>query len=462
VPAAEAASYGLLSSWEGDTVTTRNFTWRDTEQKNAVVEVVTESAYKISGFENPMTFEAECKDISLDGSGQWLYEASVEGLTPETSYMYRVGGGEWSEPVKFTTGADADTSVTFAYMGDAQASGNTEDDYALWQKLTEKLTEVYPELAFAVMGGDNVNSGISLDEFDLFRKSASSVFSSVPFFSTVGNHESNFLSGKPELYLDEFAFPQNGPEGFKEEFYSFDYGNCHILVVNSWIFSGEQNLSDEDIAKVNNWIEADLASSTADWQVVVTHVPVYAVHSDTTSTKVQENWAGIFEKYGVDLVFEGHQHVYSRTYPLYQGQIDYENGITYIMGVSGSKSYDSSDETFAERVVYDIPNAQIVHTDGDSMTVQSIDANGNELDYVSIPKRSVDMTRSEYINALWRAAGSPSPSSASPFSDTSDSAVVWAYEKGYCLGYGRGRFGPDDKITEAQIKIISERMNGGK
>jgi hypothetical protein len=72
------------------------------------------------------------------------------------------------------------------------------------------------------------------------------------------------------------------------------------------------------------------------------------------------------------------------------------------------------------------------------------------------------MTRSEYINALWRAAGSPSPSSASPFSDTSDSAVVWAYEKGYCLGYGRGRFGPDDKITEAQIKIISERMNGGK
>lgn len=449
----------VLLSWTGDPATTMTFTWRDDSPKTEMVQVVPQAQFDKSGFAGAAEFPATFKDISLDGSGVWHYEATAIDLMPGTTYVYRAGAdGTWSEARTFTTDAPDEETLTFAYLGDVQTANDTAADYALWGDLIEAVYERSPELAFAVLGGDNVNSGISLEEFDLLSENCGRVFSAVPLFSTVGNHESNFIGGKPELFLDWFAFPENGPEGFREEFYSFDVANCHVLVLNSWIYSGEQPLTEEDYERVNNWIAADLAMSAADWQIVVTHVPVYQVHSDTTAAKLKENWAPIFEQYGVDLVFEGHQHVYSRSYPMYQGKVDYENGITYIMGVSGSKFYDSADETFAERTVYNAANCQLVRIDGDMLTVQTVDAQGNELDYVTVMQRDISVTRREYLETLWHAAGSPAPTGTSPFQDIDVPAVTWGYENGIVLGYGNGYFGPNDLITDWQIDLIQSRM----
>lgn len=449
----------VLLSWTGDPATTVTAVWSDREERDEVMQVAERTQYDKTGFEGAMEFAAARRDVSLDGTGAWRYEATASGLTPATEYVYRVGcGEEWSRSRSFTTAEPASASVTFAYMGDVQPANDTASDYARWGELIEGMYERSPELSFAVLGGDNVNSGISLEEFELFSKNAERVFSSVALFSAIGNHESNFLSGKAELFLDYFAFPENGPEGFSEEFYSFDVGNCHILVLNSWIFSGEQKLTEEDYVSVNAWIRDDLLSSDADWQVVVTHVPVYAVSSDATAAKVRENWAPIFERCGADLVFEGHQHVYSRSYPMYEGKIDYENGIPYVMGVSGSKYYGSADESFAARTVYGAANYQLVRSDGDTLTVQTLEADGNELDFFSVMQRKATMTRAEYIRELWREAGSPEPEGASPFTDTEEPAVVWAYENGIVLGCGNGRFVPEDAVTSWQAALILERM----
>ena len=261
-----------------------------------------------------------------------------------------------------------------------------------------------------------------------------------------------------QMFLDYFAFPTDGPEGFAEEFYSVNMGNVHLLVLNDWIFSGEQDLKDADYERVADWIRYELAASTADWQVAVLHVPVYEVHSDPRAAAVREAWGGIFEDYGVDLVFEGHQHVYSRSYPLYRERVDYEKGVTYIMGVAGSKFYDSSDETLAERTVYNTATYELVKTDGGLMTVQAMDLAGNELDFAVIPQRGVNVTRLEYIETLWRAAGCPAPAHASPFSDVENNAVTWSWETGLILGYGNGRFGPDDPMRDWQIKLVLGRM----
>jgi hypothetical protein len=232
-----------------------------------------------------------------------------------------------------------------------------------------------------------VESGIDTGQWDAFLDNATPVFSRIAFMPTNGNHESNFPSGKPELYIDAFALPRNGPEGFEEEFYSFDYGDAHFAVLNSWVFSGEQGLDEGGFEAIDSWVEQDLSSSDATWKIAVTHLPIYAVHSDPSADVARRHWAPLFEKYGVSLVFVGHQHVYSRLKPLLGGVVDFERGVTYIMGNSGRKFYKSADETLAERTIYDTATYQAVRIDGDSLTVQTFDGEGRELDFVSLSPR---------------------------------------------------------------------------
>ena len=360
--------------------------------------------------------------------------------------------------------ASAVEAFSFLYFGDIQITENAEADYAAWGELAKGAVRRNPGATFALQGGDIVESGIDQKQWDVFLKNADTALGVLPFFPTNGNHESNFLSGKPELYLQTFNLPQNGPDGFKEEFYAFDYGDAHILVLNSWVFSGEQRLTDEDIARLDAWVAADLARSTATWKIVLTHMPVYAVHSDVTANKMREHWAKIFEKYGVSLVLVGHQHVYSRLKPMTGGAVDYKDGVTQIMGNSGRKHYSSANETNAERTIYDTATYQVIQLDGKSMTVQCFDGDGTELDFVALSPRATNVTRLEYIETLWRAAGSPAPKGAHPFTDAPPSdALAWSVETGLIIGYGGSIFGTDDTVTHGQIAIIRERAakNGG-
>lgn len=497
----------IVLSWTQETATTQTFSWRDNLNQTEYVQVVTLAQYRQNGFSDAAQVAAACKDISLDGTGFWHYEATASGLAPATTYRYRVGNENgWSKVNSFATADPGTTSLSFVYMGDIQINSDMTEEYGLWGELAQAAYRQTPDLAFGLLGGDIVESGISAAQFDCFLENAQSVFSQISLMPTNGNHESNFSSGKPELYFDVFALPENGPEGFSEEFYSFDYANCHVLVLNSWIYSGEQALTDEDYASISNWIAQDLAESTADWQIVVTHVPVYEVHSDTTADAVRGNWAQLFEQYGADLVFVGHQHVYSRSYPMYEGAINYQNGVTYIMGNAGQKVYDSADETFSERTVYEIATYQLVRIDGDALTVQTFDIDGNELDYCAVTQRpkftqlpsfidvsdaawyktavdyaaikgvmtgtsetafSPDMTlsRAQFATILWRMAGCPDGSASSGFSDVESGvwyaqAVNWVSESGLICGYGNGVFGAADDITREQVAAILYRYSG--
>ena len=450
----------ILLSWTGDTETTQTISWQDAPgQTEGYVRWGRAEDFS-DGTETAAQYTEYESGLSNGGS---RFEATLTGLAPETAYYYQVGGpGRWSSTRRFTTGGGAGP-CSFLYMGDVQVARSAEEEFAAWGARLEELARLHPELAFAMLGGDIVESGISAGQWDSFLDAASPVCSGIPLMPTNGNHESNFAgSGKPELYLDVFSLPENGPAGFEEECYSFDYADCHVLVLNSWIYSGEQGLDQEDYDAVNDWIADDLARSTADWQIVVTHVPVYAVHSDRTATELRENWAPIFERYGVDMVFEGHQHVYSRSYPLYEGRVDYENGITYIMGVSGAKFYDSADETLAERTIYNTAVYQLVQVNAASLTVRTLDGEGNELDYCAAVRREVSVSRGEYLETLWRGAGRPDAGDAAVFTDVPGGtelarAAAWAVRRGLVLGYGDGRFGPEDSVTREQIALIQSR-----
>lgn len=323
-------------------------------------------------------------------------------------------------------------SFAFLYFGDIQITQSAAEDYAAWADFARGALSREPGTAFVLQGGDIVESGIDSEQWESFFSEAGPALGGTPFFPTNGNHESNFLGGKPELYLELFELPENGPQGFTEEFYSFDYGGVHILVLNSWVFSGEQPLTDDDYTAIDDWIADDLARTDAAWRIAVTHVPVYPVHGDVTSDRMRARWAPIFERYGLDLCFVGHQHVYSRLTPLTGGAEDYDDGVTYIMGNSGHKFYDSADESLAERTIYNVPTYQLVRVDGDILTVQTFGPDGDELDFVSLkPRGAKTLTRGGFIRDFLPGAE--------------------------LIGYGNGELGLDDAITNEQIAVLLRR-----
>ncbi len=463
----------IMLSVTSDVCTSQTVTWHDDGDTDAgyVIYAAEEQSViraRESGDDSGV-LSAAGRHVSVESGADVedsIFSALLENLQPETTYYYFIRSDSGvSEISGFTTAAEDQQSLSFLYMGDIQFEEDMEQAYEDWAQLVSSVYRRNPDLAFGLMGGDIVQNGIRTAEWDAFLKNASGIFSSLPFMPVNGNHESNIPGGKPELYMDMFTLPENGPEGFEEEFYSFDYGTCHVTALNSWVFSGEQALTEEDYENIAEWIRSDLENSGAVWNIVVMHHPVYSLASDNVSAQVRENWAPIFEECGVDLVFCGHQHVYSRSYPMKDGAVDYEDGITYIMGNSGQKFYTSADETYQARTIYSTSTCQVVRIDGETLEVMTYDRDGNELDYCSLRPREKNSSAEE--------PGGESPGTGDPgsgeengvFLDVADSAwyadaVDYVSSRGLMSGTGGGLFSPDGSMTRGMFVTVLYRMDG--
>lgn len=165
-----------------------------------------------------------------------------------------------------------------------------------------------------------------------------------------------------------FSYPdQNVSNG---TYYSFDYDNTHFTMLNTNDASS-QGLGEDQF----NWIEQDLKQARANgtkWIVVTMHKGTQTVAGhidDSDVVAMRAQLQPLFSKYNVDLVLQGHDHVYSRTVPLdgLNPQLNVESftskgvknlsnpsGTTYLNGnTSGVKFYNPwSDEDIAKYGVY--------------------------------------------------------------------------------------------------------------
>lgn len=77
------------------------------------------------------------------------------------------------------------------------------------------------------------------------------------------------------------------------------------------------------------------------------------------------------------------------------------------------------------------------------------------------------LTRAMFVTLLYVIEGEPEVSGSLSFKDAEsgsyyENALIWAYENKLVLGYGRGRFGPDDSLTREQLATILYRYASNK
>jgi Calcineurin-like phosphoesterase/Purple acid Phosphatase, N-terminal domain len=259
---------------------------------------------------------------------QYYVQAALSGLRPGETYFYTVGHDGWDgpglpDPIRtFTTAPLGRSPFTFTAFGD---QGITYDSLGN----TNLIKAQHP--AFHLHAGDisyaeDGGSGLVTDSYDprvwdQFLNQVEPVASSVPWQIAAGNHEMEVWYS-PNGYgglMDRFALP--GPTTY----YSFVYGNVMVISLDANDVSDEipANLDytgGAQTAWLNNQLKTARSRSDIDFVVAYFHHCAYCtcgVHGSEGG--VRANWTALFDQYSVDLVINGHNHIYERTDPIKAG-----------------------------------------------------------------------------------------------------------------------------------------------
>lgn len=375
----------ITETFGKDPETGRNFTWiTSVSVKTGTVQYCEKNSFK--GFDKPNVTSVTARSYTTrtDADTRAIHKAQLENLKPGTEYIYRVGdnAGGFSPQGIFKTSGPGPDQFTFINITDTQ--GVSAKDYAIWKNTLDKALGRFPDARFLVHTGDMVDLGQDISQWDMFTKAVQPEFLNLPVMPVVGNHEAinkNGTNNDFKNFTDRFNLPgiQNtgAPAG---TVYSVDYGNAHIAVMNTQC--GGSNLQ-----KQADWLKADMKNSDKPWKIVALHRGPYGATYDTTD--IRRVWAPAFDEAGVDLVLEGHDHNYVRTYPMKGNKtVRTGKGTVYMVGNTGGvKFYPAAKRSW--QAVDMQPRIQMyiaVTVSDNKMVIDVYDANNFLRDSVTLAK----------------------------------------------------------------------------
>jgi predicted phosphodiesterase len=208
---------------------------------------------------------------------------------------------------------------------------------------------------FVIMLGDNMygrqNPQDFVDKFE--RPYAPLLQAGVPFYAALGNHD------KPEN-RDYKAFNMGG-----QRYYTFTKKHVRFVVLDTNFLDPQQV----------TWLTNVLEHSNEAWTICYFHHPLYSDgirHGSNVELRVILE--PVMVRYGVDVVFSGHEHFYERLQP--------QKGITYfIQGSSGQLRKNGVRPSAMTAAAFDQDQAfMLVDVTGDSMTFRTLSRTGRLVD----------------------------------------------------------------------------------
>lgn len=199
-----------------------------------------------------------------------------------------------------------DGNVRFLVIGDTGTGTKQQQELA---KVMLRYRESFP-FAFVLMLGDNMYGGEKAADYkakfeDVYRPLLDQ---KVKFYAALGNHDES----NQRFY--EF-FNMDG-----QEYYRFTKDNVSFYALNS-------NYMDK---RQVDWLKDKLPTDPATWKIAFFHHPPYSSGGKHGSDAgLREIVEPLFVRYGVNVVFAGHEHFYERIKP--------QQGIYYFISGSGGK-----------------------------------------------------------------------------------------------------------------------------
>ncbi|HEU5057351.1 MAG TPA: metallophosphoesterase, partial [Kofleriaceae bacterium] len=273
----------VFAAWPGDI-------W--VEAKNGDETVATARArFAGSDRQRRRSFMHRDERQAMEPDHFFVQRADLEGLEPRTLYCYRVMSrqGPLTEPAPLVTAAPPgqDEPIRFVVLGDT-GSGS-----AAQQAIARRIAaEPFDFLMFL---GDLAYEEGSAEQLQTrFFEVYKDYLQYAPAFPAMGNHDRRTRNGGP--YLEAFVLPP------PERYYSFDWGDVHIVVLDTTGGYREQA----------EWLKKDLSANRKRFTIAVGHHPMYTGSIRGPHLSLRRRFWPILAFYGVNLVVMGHEHQYQR------------------------------------------------------------------------------------------------------------------------------------------------------
>lgn len=364
----------IMVSISGDAKTSMTVTWRASlDVKEGYVE------YYEKGGEKKIA-KAIVKPFKSDVNTSNIFWATPKDLKPGTRYYYTCGSNaDRSEEFWFDTEEENLTKFKFIAISDHQKDTDHYDpDYSELNAFLKATLAKHPDVKFILTAGDNTNCGQHEIQWNAMFDGMQGIMEHLPYMMCCGNHDNRgFREYFPEevdrYYAEpaeffntqlEYSYPQNGPEGWSTENYSFDYGNCHFNVFG---------VNEPEL--VNDWAVKDIDSSNKTWKFGSYHFPIYYSGPNLSNDDAYPMMRECMEK--LDILFSGHEHNFSRSFPIRneqlfdkpsQGTIHYELGNGH-KNPPGTKTTDKVWHCSFYPQEEQVSMYALIEVDGDKLTM---------------------------------------------------------------------------------------------
>ena len=290
----------------GDTATQRGFTWYINSDE------VTDLKLIVSEFENNFSGASVFTAIPRNTGDEYVCQTVATGLKPNTQYYYRIkysyGGNDYGTKIgKFKTAPVGNAPFTFLNFSDSEVANSEDAEFAAW--LMEKGLYMVPNAEFILHNGDFTADGTNEELWNQYIENAKSSFMETTLVP---------VAGEKEALNNSFAnhFKVGGPtqDTSTGAYYSFNYGGAHFVVLNT-NEGGESGISDTQL----NWLRSDVMAARSDgaqWVILALHKGPHltADHSnDSDVLSIRETLVPVIKELGIELVLQGHDHIYART-----------------------------------------------------------------------------------------------------------------------------------------------------
>lgn len=369
---AQDASTGFAVSWRTS----------DAVQSPVIeIAVAKESPDQWDGDTPPRQLKADSRVLATANGIAHHHHVVVDGLSPDTLYAWRVQGDRtWSPWRQLRTAAPAGTPLEFLYVGDTQ-----NKNASLVTRVMHEAVRHASKSNLVLFAGDLVSEAVDDDEwgewFDATGPLATMAFAPAP-----GNHE--FFEEHEdtpqerrvlgEQWKHHFALPANGAAGVEPTTYWFDYQGIRFAVID-----GTSALDLDAASTQAEWLDKVLEANPNRWSMVLIHQPFYSPRGKARNDRHQllrDELMPVLQRHSVDLVLQGHDHVYGRR------SSDGGGPPVYTVSVAGPKQYLVADEArdTMSPVGEDTQLFQVLRLEGNRLSYEARTVTGRLYDAFSL------------------------------------------------------------------------------